>query len=355
MKTINKTIDKEIKLENYIQSYKPEEILFFDIETTGFSAYHSDLYLIGCIYFNGKNYTFKQFFAEDKYEQREILKSFFELVRNFKCLVHFNGDTFDIPYLSKKAKQLNLSLATLPTLDSFDIYKKAKILKGIIDIENFKLKTIEKFLGINRKDTFSGGELINKYKEYKITKNKNLEDILLLHNKEDIIGMLDVIKILNYTNTFDNLSKGDFKISNMEKKEDMLVFNLEMDKIPLNLKIKKRDYFFNFIKDKTIKIHTKIINDTLLYFFDNNKDYYYIPSKDQVIHKTLAKKLPPNKREKSKKSNCYVKHKGNFISLSKCLVNAKLFKRKYKEKKYFIELNNDNLKLALKENIKYLF
>ena len=48
------TIDKEFLFE---ESYplsslgKREELLFFDIETTGFSGDYHQVYLIGCVYF----------------------------------------------------------------------------------------------------------------------------------------------------------------------------------------------------------------------------------------------------------------------------------------------------------------
>lgn len=48
------TIEKRLELpESYPLSRigAPDQLLFFDIETTGLSAEHSRLYLIGCVFY----------------------------------------------------------------------------------------------------------------------------------------------------------------------------------------------------------------------------------------------------------------------------------------------------------------
>ena len=41
----------------------PEKLVFFDIETTGFSADYNTVYLIGCIWPEGDHLRFIQWFA----------------------------------------------------------------------------------------------------------------------------------------------------------------------------------------------------------------------------------------------------------------------------------------------------
>ena len=65
-----------------------KDLLFFDIETTGFSGDTSHLYLIGCTYHDASRES-----------ERELLTAFFAFMERFRILVHFNGDGFDIPYL----------------------------------------------------------------------------------------------------------------------------------------------------------------------------------------------------------------------------------------------------------------
>ena len=77
------------------------ELLFFDIETTGFSGDYSNLYLIGCTYYSQGSWQLIQWFADTAEAESEVLAAFFEFLKGYRTLVHFNGDGFDIPYLLK--------------------------------------------------------------------------------------------------------------------------------------------------------------------------------------------------------------------------------------------------------------
>ena len=66
---------KDLKLNYDLTRIAPlEDILFLDIETTGFSPASSVLYMIGCAYWDGITFTCKQFFAEKPEEEPEILE-----------------------------------------------------------------------------------------------------------------------------------------------------------------------------------------------------------------------------------------------------------------------------------------
>ena len=72
----------------------PETLLFFDIETTGFSADTALVYLIGCVWYQEGSWNLAQWFADSKEAEKEILAAFFSWAGKFSTLVHFNGDTF---------------------------------------------------------------------------------------------------------------------------------------------------------------------------------------------------------------------------------------------------------------------
>ena len=58
-----------------------ENILFFDIETTGFSGDTSQLYLIGCVYFDGFGWRMIQWFADTRDSEPQLLDAFLLLWR----------------------------------------------------------------------------------------------------------------------------------------------------------------------------------------------------------------------------------------------------------------------------------
>ena len=142
-----------------------EQILFLDIETTGFTARSSYLYMIGCAYYKDNHWHTIQWFAENYSQETQLIKSFFLFAQDYKYLIHFNGNNFDLPFLTQKCQQLELPYS-FQHFQGIDLYKRISPYKFFLKLPNCKQKTLEQFLGINRKDVFSGGELIGIYLDY---------------------------------------------------------------------------------------------------------------------------------------------------------------------------------------------
>ena len=76
---------EEIILNNFQLKYTLErlallsDILFLDIETTGFLTGSSSIYLIGCAYYEDGNWKLRQWFAQTPDEESEILSAFLAL------------------------------------------------------------------------------------------------------------------------------------------------------------------------------------------------------------------------------------------------------------------------------------
>ena len=132
-----------------------DNILFFDIETTGFAAKNTSCYLIGCVYHKENNWHYIQWFADSVSDEILVIFNFFEFAQQYKYLAHFNGDGFDIPYIADKCKMLRLPY-TFDNFISIDLLKASKSIKELLKLENHKQKTIETFLGIYRADKYSG-------------------------------------------------------------------------------------------------------------------------------------------------------------------------------------------------------
>jgi hypothetical protein len=73
-------------------------------------------------------------------------------------------------------------------------------------LENRKLKTIEKLLGIERTDTISGKESIQEYKAYLLNPQKELLNKILLHNADDILNMYPLWNLSNYLDPISKLA-----------------------------------------------------------------------------------------------------------------------------------------------------
>ena len=125
-----------------------KDLLFFDIETTGFSGDTSQLYLIGCVYHDGFGWKLIQWFADTRQAEAKLLDAFFSFMKRFKILVHFNGDRFDIPYLEKCCRRLGLN-HSFEGMKSLDIYRRVRPFRQLLGLESMKQKAIEQFLGVS--------------------------------------------------------------------------------------------------------------------------------------------------------------------------------------------------------------
>ena len=185
----------------------PEDILFFDTETTGLSARSAGLYLIGVLTYDHGHWTLLQYFCENVADEPAVLQAFFELLSTKKILISYNGDGFDIPFLRHMVEQYGLPYS-FDTVESFDLFKKFRPLKHLLGLPDLKLKSCERFLGIDREDRFTGGELIEVYFEWQKTKAPALLDTLLLHNAEDIANLPNLLPLLRYR----SLSHSEFQL-----------------------------------------------------------------------------------------------------------------------------------------------
>lgn len=294
-----------------------ENHLLLDIETTGFSPKFATVYLVGCCFYQSNHWHYIQWFAETLEEEKDILSKFFLFLKNYKNLVHFNGNQFDLPFIRKRAESLQIPIS-FEGLHNIDLYGQILPLKKFLNLPNCKQKTIESFLQINRQDTFSGGELIPYYKEYLKHPTETNLNFLLLHNKEDIIGMIHLLPILSYVSLFKN-SPNFFTLkqhtyltnSNQEEQELLFTFSTEYA-LPIPISYRKENCYFTGREDQ-ILIRVPIIHSTLKFFYDNHKEYFYLPEEDMAIHQSVATFVDKSYKKKATPSTCYIKKEGCFL------------------------------------------
>ncbi|MCG4586502.1 ribonuclease H-like domain-containing protein, partial [Anaerosalibacter bizertensis] len=64
-------------------------------------------------------------------------------------------------------------------------------------LQNFKLKSIEKYIGINREDTLSGKDCISLYYSYINKRQKEKRKLILKHNYDDLYYLPFILKALD--------------------------------------------------------------------------------------------------------------------------------------------------------------
>lgn len=286
----------------------PEDVLFFDIETTGLSARSAGLYLIGMLTYTDKKWTLLQFFCEDVADEPAVLQAFFELLHTKKTLISYNGDGFDIPFLRHMLEQYGLPYS-FDAIESFDLFKQFRPLKRLLNLPDLKLKSCERFLGIDREDRFTGGELIEVYFEWQKTKAPALLDTLLLHNAEDIANLPNLLPLLRYR----ALPHSDFQLRAHERDERTIhLYYLSTLTLPRPMDL-RGDFWALHAEGSAVELYVQLFEGERKLFFTDFEHYYYLPAEDQVIHQSLAEFVDRSARKKACARNCYQRVTGCFL------------------------------------------
>ena len=342
---ISEEILDHFTIQYPIENIAPlEDILFLDIETTGFTARSSQLYLVGCAYYNQNQWKTIQWLAESPDQESEILIRFFDFAKSFKYMVHFNGNNFDLPYITQKCEQLSLPY-NFHNFQGIDLYKRIAPYKYFLKLPNCKQKTIEQFLGIDRKDIFSGGELIGIYQDYIQTPSEYAANSLLLHNADDLKGMLQALPILAYYDLFNQPIKAKKVQANSYKdvygnvrKELIITIHTETPlPQPVSTNI-NGCYFRGEGQECNVKI--PIYEEELKFFYANYQDYYYLPTEDVALHKSVAGFVDKSHRVPATASTCYTRKWSTYLPQWN-VVFEPFFKRDYKSKELFFELTDE--------------
>lgn len=380
--------------------YSLTDIVFFDIETTGFSAKTSFVYLIGCMYYKDNTWKLTQWLTEDIVSEKALLEALLTFLNGYKRIIHYNGTGFDLPFIAQKCKTYQL-FNPFSTLNSFDIYKKLMPIKKLLPMENLKLKTVESFMELKRQDVYSGEELIQIYANYlgklqseRLRKeqpasgllsyqnltnangekpvtpsSEDLRTLLLLHNFEDVKNLLPLGSLICFAElfqeesplwhkeadrTFISLAIQEFVIKNtcisilLSLPTAITPFSLTAP-IPGIQSTEEADSkeYNNFItltvnKDG-FQIDIPILHGELKHFFPDYRDYFYLPLEDRAIHKSVAQFVDKEYRVKAKPATCYVKKTGCFLPQTDYLFSP-VFQNSNKDKVIYFETDNPDFK-----------
>lgn len=366
---------------------KKEQLLFFDIETTGLKADASSLYLIGGCFFEKDGWRIVQWFADDYESEEKMISHFVECMKKHPLLVQYNGEVFDLKYLGQKAKAYGMEFPLVikqseayelqdPDIKgsenpeiingncciSVDLYRHMKLLKKVCRLNSLKLADVSSFFGFERKDKFSGGELLYTYSDYmklrilsrchtalpdfdtnrsysdydyyefhrslQGKKEEELLEELMLHNFEDIISMLPLFGITRTTELLyypcllwdmEKLSNhlfweenGSEKILHAEKMVFPLKNQLVYEKNKENDGVPERKLI---LTSRELTLYSHTIEAELKLFYPDYRNYYYLPLEDYAVHKSIGEYLEKGRCQKAKPDNAYTRHEGEYMEL----------------------------------------
>lgn len=344
MKTITRELPSLESAYPLEQLGEKEDILFLDIETTGFAARSSSLYLIGCVYYRRDRFYLIQWFAEHPSEERMVLEAFFAFSATFRHLVHFNGNHFDIPYMEQKCAQYELPFG-FDRFEGIDLYVRITPLKHFLKLPNCKQKTIEAYLGIVREDTLSGGDLISVYHNYVKLPSAEAYEALLLHNAEDIQGLVRLLPILSYVMLYQEgvrvvkVNANYYRdFHNVGRAELVMKLSLPAP-LPISVSNYANGCFFSALEHNA-SLKVPLIDGELKYFYPNYRDYYYLPAEDTALHKSVSSFVDPEYRVAATAATCYTRKKSEYLPEWAPLFTP-IFKLSYNALDSYIELTEE--------------
>lgn len=318
------------------------ELFIVDIETTGFSSELNKIYLIGCLHFSRDHFKFIQWLCEKNEDEYELLFRFSQYIKNFKVALHYNGTTFDFPFIKKRFERYHISSRILD-IKEIDLYTELRPLHRFFNLDNLKLKTVEAYFGYERTDRFDGKALINTFLDYIKSPDAQLESTLLLHNEEDLLGLYQSLNAYKSIQLFEAMRLKSIDTNDLSLQVDDLTLQLSLPYAARFNTVIKRDPYFLQVQEDRLILSTSIIETTLNYYLTNYKDYFYLPQEDEAIHKSIAKFVHKDHKTKATKENCYIKKRGKFLPLLHNVSSVPVFKSHCKDLYQYVELTDQLL------------
>lgn len=331
----------------------PEHSILFDIETTGLSAATSYIYLIGAIYRKESHLYLTQWFCDSYQEEKELLSAFRSFLTDHanSMLVHYNGTTFDLPFLNKKWERHRLSFFVSPE-DTQDLYQLLLPFRRLTQLPDLKQKTVEASGGYLRDDSFQGGDLIEVYAAYTgkyrlatltgdFSEADALRTVLLLHNHDDLLGLLKIYQLTHLP----DIRQGKY-LPELTLTETELLFSYPVSALPFAV-TKDLGFASWYADQKGLLLRIPLFLGELKYFFPDYKNYSYLIYEDTAIHNSLADYVDPEAKKRCTPRTAYQRKNGLFLPLppkfSSLPAGSLCFFREYRQQPAYLELSRELL------------
>lgn len=352
MQIFSKTLPSQTD-DYFTGSPAPEDVILFDIETTGLSAEHYQIFLIGCATYQNDHWQLMQWFDDTGKEEQKILASFLLFGQGKKAIVHFNGTRFDLPFVEKRIAAVDESgslsaLNPLPSMQSIDLYQIVKPYKKILGLADYKQQTLETFFGSGRTENTSGEDEVKAYKAY-LAGDTSLQNAILEHNSADVEGLLYLTRLLILPRIFESnptvikaqadYYKGADGTSREELILTMRIHQMPDGYLPNPIALSADGCYVN-ISDHKALLKVPMFTGELKYFYANYKDYYYLPVEDQAIHKSIAQFTDPAHRQQATAENCYTRKTSTYLP-EWDLFQSPFFKKEYRDKTVWFEFTKE--------------
>lgn len=295
-----------------------ENMLFFDIETTGLSWKNAMVFLIGVLFKRNGKWQMEQWFLDDPSCERELLEMFFAAWTPDTFLIHYNGRQFDLPFLFGRCRALGLTDpwthdgrggADQKDLDLYQILRPCRKLLGL---DRLRLADLEEFLGHPRDVQITGRKCASLYRKYGLEKQTSQADLLLAHNRQDLLGMACALEVLAYPALFG----GHFRLESCRQDPDgtdgisadpVLTCTLRPAfPLPAPFSLDCAPHPWSICGEvRQVQVTFPLKDGCLKMYYKDYKDYYYLPEEDTAVHKSVGAYVDRGYRVAATARTCY--------------------------------------------------
>jgi uncharacterized protein YprB with RNaseH-like and TPR domain len=233
------SVERDSKLtlnSKILNKYNMESIAYFDIETTGFDKHDDIIMLISLGWFKEDgDFHIKQYYAEKKIDEKPLLEAFKKDIEGYNIWCSYNGKAFDEPFIKNRMAKNNI-YGFVPPEEHLDLYRLIRPYYKQLGLNRCNLKSVEKYIGINRLDKIDGGKSVELYEKYLCTRSEKIREIIMLHNYEDVLNLPKIFKVVFQIDTGCDFARED---GITEKQLGYLKYLLNKNKIGIEINYNK--------------------------------------------------------------------------------------------------------------------
>lgn len=283
-----------------------KQILFLDIETSGLNKQNDTIISIGILYLGThKQPTLKHWFLENKEEEKSLLESFLLFLCNYDTIYTYNGKGFDYPFLLSRMHYHNLDTSPFLSLKLIDTKECLKHFAR-------NRMALETMLHFKRQSSTSGKEVIKLYRTYLDCHNTIYSALIIKRQEDELRSLLAFYELYDMLLNFSN-----FKYVECKETSDALAMTFQSP-VPFTHSFDGTAFDLHFSYQEgshLLYLTLPLIHTTLKHYLEPSKDYYYIESQGQLMHKSLAQFIPASLRRRATKEECCITKSSCYLRI----------------------------------------
>ena len=304
--------------------------LFLDIETSGLHKQKDYIISMGVLFLDTQGQpVLKHWFLENKEEEKSLLESFLLFLSNYDTVYTYNGKGFDYPFILKRLHHYQLDSKPFLNLQLVDVK---------VGLKHFSpnRKGLETLFGFKRQSSTSGREVVKLYETYLSCKTPIYSSLIIKHQEDELRSLWAFYELYTLILHFSDLRYLDSK-----QEKDQLILTLEgaycykhsFEGNILGIQLKYQEGY------SLVHLHLPLIDAEFKHYLEPIKDYYYIDSQAQLMHKSLAQFIPASLRRRATKEECCITKSSCYLRVyTTYKLTAPLW---YDDNKnFYIELND---------------